>query len=44
MLSKLGYSLDFNELTVFDVEVFSIIASEFQTLERDELKQKSRKR
>ena len=45
MLGKMGYNLDFNDLTVFDAEVFSLIASEFQEMEAQEMKKnKARKR
>ena len=44
MLSKLGYSFDGNNLTTFEVNAYSIIASEFNKLESEELKKKAKRR
>lgn len=44
MLAKLGFTTSFDELTIFEVDAFSIIASEFNKLESEELKRKAKKR
>lgn len=43
MLSKLGISRNIEDLTVFEVNAYSIIASEINRLEKEEIK-KSRKK
>ena len=37
----MGYVLPFDQLTIFDVEVFTLIASEFGKLEHKQMKSKS---
>jgi hypothetical protein len=44
VLAKLGYKFDSNDLTCFDAEIYLIIASEFNKIESEQLKSKSRKR
>lgn len=43
-LSKLGYQKPFDQLTCFEVEYLTLIASEFSKLEQRELKANSRKK
>lgn len=40
MLAKLGYTFDGNELSVFDVECYAIIANRFAELEEKQMKRK----
>lgn len=44
ILSRLGYRFDSDDLTDFDVECMTLIASEFAKLEAQEIKSASRKK
>lgn len=44
VLAKLGYRFDSNELSVFDAEVYNLIASEISQLESEEIKKNRAKK
>lgn len=44
MLAKLGFTSSFDDLTVFEVDAYSTIASELNKLESEEFKRKAKKR
>ena len=44
LLSKMGYSLDVNELEDYEARAFLLIENEFNRLKSDDMKRSSRRR
>lgn len=44
MLAKLGYTFDSKDLLQYEVDAYSIIATEFNKIESEEMKKKSKRK